>query len=201
MILLEESPAMIDLILSRRSARRLTGPELTDQQLQTLFACAAAAPDHGRLRPWRLIALQGEARQQLGDTLAQAARSLDPDVGPDKLDRVRRGPSRAPTLLTVVFSPKTAEKITEWEQLAAASCAVQNVCLAAHSLGMGAIWRTGHIVDHSLVRKHFALYGNERLLGWIYLGWPVGGDSPQTKTSWDDVSRFQIYRSTKAVSG
>lgn len=67
---------VLDAVLSGRSAPRLTDPAPGPADLERLVPAAATAPDHGRLRPWRLVAVTGDERARLGDVLAEAATSL-----------------------------------------------------------------------------------------------------------------------------
>ena len=45
----------IDALLQRRSAKALTAPAPDEGALGLILASAVAAPDHGRLRPWRVV--------------------------------------------------------------------------------------------------------------------------------------------------
>lgn len=164
----------LDCILSRRSTARLTGPAPGDADLGRLLAAAAAAPDHGLLRPWRFIVLRGHALQRLGEVFAKAEEARGAEVGTtvpeDVLARTRAKPLRAPLLVAVVASPKESPKVPVWEQLASAAAAAQNLCLAAHALGYGSMWRTGWYGDAPEVRTHLDLAPTERIIAWIYLG-------------------------------
>lgn len=62
-------------VLSRRSAARLAEPAPGRDDLERLVQAAATAPDHGRLRPWRLVPVSGDERVRLGDALGEAASS------------------------------------------------------------------------------------------------------------------------------
>ena len=42
-----------------------------------MFQCAVRAPDHGRLRPWRFVVLQGQALEALGAAFAQTQPEAD----------------------------------------------------------------------------------------------------------------------------
>src|SRR5690606_12891491 len=58
--------------------RRHSYPAVTDaaptrRDLLPLIEAAASVADHAALRPWRIIALRGTARDRLGVTLAEAA--------------------------------------------------------------------------------------------------------------------------------
>lgn len=61
-----------DFLVARRStpARQLGEPGPDATQLQRLLAAAIRVPDHGKLAPWRLLLIRGEARRQLGAALA-----------------------------------------------------------------------------------------------------------------------------------
>ena len=63
----------LDALLNRVSVPRLLDPAPTAEQREVLFAAAMRAPDHGHLQPWRFLTVEGQAREQLGEILAQAA--------------------------------------------------------------------------------------------------------------------------------
>ena len=60
----------LDALLQRRSAKTLTAPAPDVGALELILASAAAAPDHGRLRPWRFIVIEGDSLGRFGDLLA-----------------------------------------------------------------------------------------------------------------------------------
>ncbi len=87
---------VLDVVLTRRSAPRLTEPAPGPADLERLVQAAATAPDHGRLRPWRLVAVRGDERARLGDALGEATDT------PEQARRAAAQPQRAPLLLTIV---------------------------------------------------------------------------------------------------
>ncbi|WP_030578494.1 nitroreductase family protein [Streptomyces anulatus] len=156
---------VLDAVLTRRSAPRLTEPAPSPADLERLIQAAATAPDHGRLRPWRLVAVSGDERGQLGDALAEAAAT------PEQARRAAGKPMRAPLLLTIVHRPMPNHpKIPEWEQLAATTGMVTTLSLLLHSHGFASIWRTGGAVQAPQVRKYLGIDDDEQLLGWLYVG-------------------------------
>ena len=68
----------IEALLQRRSAKALTAPAPDEDALDLILASAAAAPDHGRLRPWRFIVIQGEGLSRFADLLADHLRRMYP---------------------------------------------------------------------------------------------------------------------------
>ena len=77
----------IDAILTRTSVGKLTEPAPPDDVLDRALQCAFAAPDHGRLHPARFILVQHEARQRLGQAMADALQRRDPDTSAANLER------------------------------------------------------------------------------------------------------------------
>ena len=74
----------------------------------------ARAPDHGRLRPWRFVVLEGAAREKLGEAMARVSLAKFPQSTPEQLDGERRKVLRAPTIIVV------AARITQGKLLACA---------------------------------------------------------------------------------
>ncbi|MBR7678160.1 nitroreductase family protein [Streptomyces daliensis] len=154
----------MEAVRTRRSAPRLTGPAPDDSELLELIQAASTAPDHGALKPWRLVTVRGEARERLGKALAQAA-------PPERVERALAAPLRAPLLLSLVFCPVADHpKVPEWEQLAAAVSVVGTLQLLLHSRGWGTMWRTGLAVESPWVRDCVGVAPQEKLLGWLYTG-------------------------------
>lgn len=164
---------LLEGLLTRRSVGKLTEPAPDDDAVARMLAAAAAAPDHGLMRPWRFVVLRGAARERLGDAFAAALLARRPDAGEAAVEADRAKPLRAPLLVAVVSAPQPSIKAPEWEQLASAAAATQNLLLAAHALGFGAMWRTGWFVDAAEVRGELALAATEKLVGLVYLGTPA----------------------------
>ena len=86
----------IEALHTRESAARLQEPAPDDAALQTILQAALRAPDHGRLRPWRFIAIRGDALTRFGDVLAETLSARMPDASPEMLTRERAKALRAP---------------------------------------------------------------------------------------------------------
>ena len=147
----------IENITKRYSALKLTDPAPDQTALDRMMEAANRAPDHGRLRPWRFIVLQGEARERFGDILVETLKKRDPGVMETMIDRERAKPLRAPMILVAVAKTQESKKIPEIEQIVAVGAATQNVMLTAHALGYGAMWRTGDSAYDDNVKKALGL--------------------------------------------
>lgn len=164
----------LDLLLNRVSVTRLADPAPNAEQLEVLLRAAMRAPDHGQLRPWRFLTVEGGAREGLGEVFAEALRLRQPDATEDALAKPRKMPLRAPMVLIVIAQVLPHPKVPESEQLYAVACAAHGVLLAAHAQGLGAVWRTGEFAYDPHVAQRLELADNEQVLGFIYLGTPEG---------------------------
>lgn len=166
------------MLLSRESALRLQDPGPDAAALETIFRSALRAPDHGRLRPWHFIVVPPERRQHFGEVLAESLRRREPNAPPEALERERQKALRAPLIIVVAARLKASEKIPEVEQIISAGAAAQNIMLAAHALGYGAMWRTGAPAYDEYVKQALGLEPAAAIIGFLYLGTRAGGASP-----------------------
>ncbi|WP_313087458.1 nitroreductase family protein [Pseudomonas sp.] len=164
----------LDLLLNRVSVTRLAEPAPTPAQLDVLLRAALRAPDHGQLRPWRFLTVQGDARLRLGELFAESLRRRQPDALEESLEKPRKMPLRAPMLMVVIARMLPHAKVPDGEQTLAVGCAAHGILLAAHAQGLGAVWRTGEFAYDRHVAEGLGLAENEQILGFIYLGTPEG---------------------------
>lgn len=163
----------IELLLKRVSVPRLQDPAPTAEQLELMLRAALRAPDHGQLRPWRFLTIAGDKRKQLGELFVQGLLSTEPNASAEQIEKTRSLPMRAPLLLVVIASVSADPKVPAQEQLLAAGCAAHGVLLAAHALGVGAVWRTGAMAQLATINEGLGLQDNEQILAYIYLGTPI----------------------------
>ena len=157
--------AAAEAMLRRRSHSSVGDEAPSDKQLRRAIEVAGTIADHGSLRPWRVIALRGEARERVGRALAEASGASGSDA-----EKLARKPLRAPLLLAIVVSPKPSAKVHDWEQEAVASGVAHALTLLLDEEGWGVMWRSGHFTRADAVHRAHGLADDERLLGWLYVG-------------------------------
>jgi nitroreductase len=162
----------LDALLQRVSASKLIDPAPDQQQREMIFSAALRAADHGRLRPWRFLVIEAEARNELGELFERVATEDDASLTPAARERFRNMPLRAPMIVVVIAKCTPHPKVPEIELLISAGAAAQNMITAAYALGIGAIWRTGELAYHLRVRDGLGLTEDERIVGYLYLGTP-----------------------------
>jgi nitroreductase len=162
----------LDVLLNRVSVPRLIDPAPDAAQREILLGAAMRSPDHGQLRPYRFITVEGQARERMGELLVQALESSGVEATQQALDKARLGPLRAPLIMVVVARLQDHFKVPRKEQLITAGCAAHGVLLAAHALGLGAVWRTGELCYSPVVAKGLGLNADEEIIAFLYLGTP-----------------------------
>ena len=176
----------IELLLTRNSHARLIAPAPDDAQLNLMLLAASRAPDHARMTPWRFLRIGGAAREHLGNVFVEAQLNRDAGTAPEKLDKLRGNPLRAPLLLVAIARLNDSAKVPVIEQRLAAGCATHAVLLAAHALSFGAMWRTGDMAYDRYVARALGLADNEEVIGFLYLGTKQGDPKPLPMVSSGD---------------
>jgi nitroreductase len=157
-------------LTSRTSTARFgeTGP--SEAQLADILEAAQRAPDHGRLRPWRFVIVEGEARQKFGELLATSLRRREPAASEQTLEAEQKKAFRAPMIVVVAAEVQQHPKIPEIEQVLAAGAAAQNILLAAHALGFGATWKTGGAAYDASIKSALGFSPKSQVVAFIYIG-------------------------------
>jgi nitroreductase len=160
-------------IESRSSAAKLAPEAPTRAQIEQVLHAGARAPDHGHLAPWRFVVMQGESRYVLGDAMAEDLRERMPAADADMLAKERAKVERAPVIVAVAAALQEHPKIRKSDQLYAVAAAVQNMFIAAHALGLGAMWKTGNPAWSPRVRAARGRAPTDEIVALFYLGLPL----------------------------
>jgi nitroreductase len=162
---------LFEAINTRVSAGRLAEPGPNPEQLQKLLAAAARAPDHGRLKPWRIVIVNGAAREAFATAAANARRARVPDLTDDQMVAERDKINRSPSIIVIGCAlKKNLDKVPEIEQVIAVGAAVENMFLAAHAMGFGVMWKTGAAAYDDGVKAAVGLAPADHIIAILHLG-------------------------------
>lgn len=175
----DRSRSALEVMLGRRSTAALHEPSPTADQIDVILRAATTVPDHGNLRPWRLVVITPEGRGRFGDALAQAGREANPELSDGIADKLRSKAFAAPMMIAVVAAIRPS-KIPAWEQVASAASAGYAITLAAHALGLGAIWKSCPFTQGAMLREVLAMGEADQFLGWVNLGQAPTGHTDDT---------------------
>ena len=112
----------MEAILSRRSVRRFTTEPVSRTDEEALLHAAMNAPSSGNARPWHFVVITQRATlDRLADEHPSAAVLLS-----------------APLVVLVCADVQAEKNPGRW--MLDCSAAMENILLAAHALGLGAVW-------------------------------------------------------------
>lgn len=181
--------ATIDFLLTRRSilARMMEGPGPTDADLHKILEAGMRVPDHGRLTPWRFIVIRGEAREKLGEKIAEIYRKKNPDAIDEQVEIERERLMRAPLVVAVVSKVVKEHKIPVWEQVLSSGAACQNMLVAALSMGYAAQWITEWYAYDPEFKAALGAEPDDQIAGYIYLGSESGEVTERARPDYGNI--------------
>jgi nitroreductase len=181
---------VLSCIHERRSIGKVTADAPPAELIRQILAAGTWAPNHHLTEPWRFFVLTGEAREGLGEAMGAAAAHLagDPEAGERARAKAVGKPLRAPYVIAIAVEPDPGSP--EIEEIAATAAAAQNMLLAAHALGLGAIWRSGELTFTPEVHEYFGLSERGQMLGFLYIGYPAMEPPRRQRRSVDDVAAW-----------
>jgi nitroreductase len=188
----------MELLRTRFSALKLGEPAPSAQAVHAMLESAARAPDHGRLQPWRLILIEGDARLDFGKVLAEALSRRNLLANEQALAREREKALRAPLIIVVATRCDRSAKIPIIEQIVSAGCAAHSIMLAAVAAGLGAMWRTGEPAYDNAVKGALGIEPDDLIVGFIYVGTDIGGPGARPQRASREFSQHWGSDSTKA---
>jgi nitroreductase len=181
---------LIKAIYTRQSIGKVRPDPIPRGLIEQILDAAATAPNHHRLRPWRFVVLTGNARLRLGELMTQSVLKRNADASPEQLATERRKPLRAPVLIAVGVDKPGENRITEMDNICACAAAVENLLLAAHDLGLGAIWKTGGAVEDADIKTFLGFEPDQHVIAIVYIGYPENESAQPVRPPAADRTRW-----------
>jgi len=143
--------------------------EIPVEVINQILETANYAPTHKLTQPWRFTVIRKNALAKLGEELGKLYKEKvsSQQFLQKKYDSFAEKTSQADCIIAINMA--ISGKIPEWEELAAVSCAVQNMALTAESLRVGAYWSSPPLIDD--LGEFLGLKSNEKCIGLFYMGY------------------------------
>lgn len=164
----------IDEIIKNRRAtppRFMAKKEISKEDVLRLLENANWAPNHKKTEPWRFKVFTGNAKQKLAGELFHLLNfkiEEGENINVQKVEKFKDALERVPVVIAIIFERDIAERIPEWEEIAAVSMAVQNMWLTATEMGLGAFWASPQFMH--LFNEVLKIQSDQKLLGFFYVG-------------------------------
>lgn len=165
---------VIKFLSTRRSvtAKTMQPGRVDPQHLDQILTAGIRVPDHGALKPWKLVVIKDEARARLDrDVIHAEFTAANPDAKPE-VETVEIGRlQRADVVIAVISSPVEHPKIDPWEMQLSAGAVCTTLLYAAQSFGYAAQWLTEwYAYNERMLEALGGTAGNDRIAGFIYIG-------------------------------
>jgi len=161
---------VLKAIQERRSVFQpnFTDQEISKEDLLLILEAATAAPTHKRTQPWRFVVFRNEGIRRLGTELGRIYKEITPLEKYTEMMEQNMVKKATQSNVAIAIVVNYTNELPEWEELAATACAVQNLWLAAHSLGLGGYWSSPGLINH--LGEFLDLQENQKCIGLFYLG-------------------------------
>lgn len=164
----EPTNPVIENIMTRSSVRSYTDRSISEETLDTLLRAAMAAPTAVNKQPWRFVVIN---HRSLLDTIAANFNSM--------------GMAREAQAAVVVCGDMSAalDGVARDYWIQDTSAAAENLLLAAHAVGLGAVWCGIYPIPERVSAFSRLLSLPEEIipLACICLGYPSGNPVPKDK--------------------
>lgn len=158
----------ISNIMTRTSVRAYTDEALTKEQIDTLLRAGMAAPSALNKQPWEFVVIDDKETLKSLKNLYKGARMAD---------QAAVGIAVCGNLQNAIEGEGQGYWVDD------ASAATENILLAAHAMGLGAVWTGVHVSDDRVtgVRELLSLPEYVTPLCVIMVGHPAESPEPKDK--------------------
>lgn len=164
-----EQDLIINNMCTRVSVRTFTGEKISEEQIQTLLQCAMAAPSAMNHQPWAFIVVTEDSiLEQLGREFPYS--------------RCDQKPACA---IIPCGDLTKAIKGSEDFWINDVSAATENILLAAHAMGLGAVWTGLHPNMERATAAQQLLGLPEYIIPLCIVPVGVPAEQPEIKDKWN----------------
>ena len=176
----EPAPSALDVIMTRTSIRSYTGGEVTREQLETILKAGMAAPTAMNGQPWRFVVVTD--KEVIANVFASGFRGeMFTKAGAVIVVCGQSTQMRKP------FGQPDAEETEQPNMFWYEDCsaAAENILLAAHALGLGAVWTAGYPAMERITPIAEALGIPANVLPLCIIPVGVPAENPEPKDKWN----------------
>ncbi|HTF30518.1 MAG TPA: nitroreductase [Flavitalea sp.] len=145
--------------------------KIPDEIISEILQNANSAPTHKLTQPWRFTVFTGDGLELLGQKQSEIYKNFSgAKFNQSKFENLRNSPKLCSHVIAIGCK-RSAGIIPEIEEIAAVSCAVQNIYLSLDAYGIGGYWSTGGITFMKEANELAGLGPDDIFMGFFYLGY------------------------------
>ena len=164
--------SLVDLILSRRSIRRYENKDISEEVLQQILEAGRQAPSAANRQPVRFVIVKDH------DILKNLCDNL-----------ITRFVKYAP--VAIVGCADVKSLMTGKWAVIDATIAMQNMVIAAWTLGIGSCWIGA--CNEEEVKELLKIPDKWKVVALVTLGYPAEQPKPRTKKSFEEMFSFNRF--------
>ncbi|MBK0379142.1 nitroreductase family protein [Mucilaginibacter segetis] len=165
--------AIANTIKNRRTVKTsmMNGNKIPNGHIASILELADWAPTHGLTEPWRFVvyAKPDEFCKQHAELYKQY--TPEESFNPTTYNNLSNMGSNVSHIIIPIMKRGDLPKIPAFEEIAAASCAIQNLLLGATALNIASFWSTGGMALKPAMADFFKLHDEDKIMGILYLGY------------------------------
>jgi len=187
----------LETIAQRRSIRRFKPDPIPEEVLRQILRAATQAPSGKNRQPWQFVVVR-ERRDEMIQVMQAGLEAFVRNVGPDTGSARWTLQVMAQAPVTVfVFNPygkhpfvehTLDDRINDLVNLQSVGAAIQNICLAAHELGLGSLWICDILYAYDALRKWMNV--DAQMVAALSLGYPDESPGPRPRRPLDEVTTW-----------
>ena len=145
------------------------GP-IPNEIINEMLENANWAPNHKKTEPWRFRVFKGAALERLSSYLGRYYKENTPPekYSEKKYEKTIQKPLKSGCVIAICMQRDEQERLPEWEEIAAVSCAVQNLWLTCATYDIGGYWSSPKSITQA--KDLLQLGPKEKCLGLFYMG-------------------------------
>ena len=160
----------IEAIKTRKSVRSFSTKEIEEEKIETLMRAAMSAPSAVNRQPWRFYVIKNEEKRK------------------ELIKTVQFGKYQSPIIIIPCIKEVATIPFNHDLAVCDLSAATENILLAAHDMGLGAVWcaifpnksnikAVAKVLDAPLGISPFCA---------IYVGYPSENDNSKVKDKYNE---------------
>ena len=186
--------SFIDFLGNRRSvtAKKMVRGKIKKDHLRQILEVGIRVPDHGALKPWRLVVITGAKRNQIDEeVIFPEFIKANPDASVENLLIEKTRLQRADVVIAVISSPVQHKSIPKWEMQLSAAAVCTTLLYAAQSLDYAAQWLTEwYSYNPNMLKALGGVPGKEKIAGLIYIGEKINEPMERTRPNFETIVSY-----------
>ena len=168
----------LENILTRKSVRQFADQEIEEDKIDTLLKAAMSAPSGVNKQPWKFIVVKSKENRE------------------KVIKEMPFGKYNSPVIIIPCVRDLATVPLNHDLAYCDLSAATENILLAAHALGLGAVWCAIYPSKQRIknIKKALGLSVGLSPFSAIYIGYPSKDDKSKIKDKYkEDMAILNLY--------